>query len=92
MSEFSLNRFAEAEASLVKYTQRRPYDPEGLFWYGKTLATLGRADEARAAYEQAMEAVNTTPRHRIGRVRQWGSKARVELKKPTVRSNGDEAT
>ena len=85
-AQYSLNRFAEAEAALVKYTERRSYDPEGLFWYGKTLAALGRADEARAAYEQTVEAVNTTPRHRIGRVRQWGSRARAELKKAAVRS------
>ena len=85
-TQFSLNRLAEAEASLGKYTERRPYDPEGLFWHGKTLAALGHANEARAAYERTMEAVNTTPRNRIGRVRQWGSKARAELKKHTVRS------
>ena len=80
-AQLHLNRLAEAEASLAKYTERRPYDPEGLFWYGKTLAALGRSSEARNEYERTVDAVNTTPRNRIGRVRHWGSKARAELKK-----------
>ncbi len=80
-TQFHLNKLDDADSSLAKYTERREYDPEGLYWYGKTLAALGRTADARGAYERAIEAVNTTPRNRIGRVRQWGSKARAELKK-----------
>lgn len=80
-TQFHLNKLADAEASLAKYTERRQYDPEGLFWHGKTLAALGRGTEARGAFERTIEAVNTTPRNRIGRVRHWGSKARAELKR-----------
>ena len=79
-AQFHLNKFTDAEASLAKYTERRSYDPEGLYWYGKTLSAMGRGSEARDAYERTVEAVNTTPRNRIGRVRHWGSKARAELK------------
>src|SRR5262249_21761340 len=34
------SRTEEASAALLKYAERRPYDPEGLFWLGKALAAL----------------------------------------------------
>ncbi len=80
-AQMHLNQLDEAEASLAKYTERRPYDPEGLFWHAKSLAALGRAGEAKAEFERTIEAVDTTPRNRIGRLRHWGSKARAERKK-----------
>ena len=40
------SRTEEAAAVLAKFTERRPYDPEGLYWYGKALADLGRAAES----------------------------------------------
>jgi tetratricopeptide (TPR) repeat protein len=49
-----------ARESLEKYLQRRPYDPEGLCWYGRTMAKLGCAAEARSAFElPGTEAVRT---------------------------------
>jgi tetratricopeptide (TPR) repeat protein len=75
-----LSRFEEAAVALEKYTQRRSYDPEGLFWYGKTLAELGRVAEARAAFEQCVEAVDTMPKHRRAEVRKWKGLAKTELK------------
>jgi len=80
-TQLQLNRVADAEASLSKYTERRTYDPEGLYWYGRTLAAIGHKEEAQAMFKQAIEAADTAPRNRIGVVRQWGSKARAELKK-----------
>lgn len=77
---FGASRFEEALAALEKYTQRRSYDPEGLYWYGKTLAALGRAAEARAAFEQCVEAVDTMPKHRRAEVRKWKGLAKGELK------------
>ena len=70
------SRTEEAAAVLAKFTERRPYDPEGLYWYGKALADLGRADEARRMFDQCIEAVNTMPSHRRAQVRQWGTRAR----------------
>jgi tetratricopeptide (TPR) repeat protein len=76
---FGASRFAEAEAALAKYTDRRAYDPEGLYWYGKTMLRLDRPAEARALFERSIEAAKTMPRHRRAEVRKWGSLARSEL-------------
>lgn len=77
---FGAARFEEAAAALQKYTGRRSYDPEGLYWYGKTLAAVGRAAEARDAFGQCIEAVDTMPKHRRAEVRRWKGLAKTELK------------
>jgi hypothetical protein len=82
---FGSSRFDEAAAALEKYTQRRSYDPEGLYWYGKTMAALGRDAEARQAFEQCVEAVDTMPKHRRAEVRKWKGLAKTELKTVSVR-------
>jgi Flp pilus assembly protein TadD len=73
------SRIQEAEAALAKYTDRRGYDPEGLYWYGKILIVLNRPAEAREMFARAIEAAKTMPRHRRAEVRKWGSLARAEL-------------
>jgi hypothetical protein len=77
---FGAGRLEEAAAALQKYTERRSYDPEGLYWYGKTLAALGKVAEARNAFEQCIEAVDTMPKHRRAEVRKWKGLAKAELK------------
>jgi tetratricopeptide (TPR) repeat protein len=74
-----LSRFEEAAAALAKYTERRSYDPEGLYWYGKALVALGRTSEARAVFDQCIEAVDTMPKHRRAEVRKWKGLAKKEL-------------
>ena len=74
------NHPEEAQPALAKYVERRPYDPEGLCWYGKVLKKLGQPVAAKAALEQALEAVETAPSHQRGRLRKWGSEAKTELK------------
>ncbi|HUA86769.1 MAG TPA: tetratricopeptide repeat protein [Bryobacteraceae bacterium] len=69
----------EAGAALAKFTDRRPYDPEGLYWYGMALKQLNRPVEARELFERCIEAVNTMPSHRRSQVRQWGTRARKEI-------------
>ncbi len=76
---FGASRFEEAAAALAKYTERRSYDPEGLYWYGKALAGLGRTAEAREAFGQCIEAVDTMPKHRRAEVRKWKGLAKTEL-------------
>jgi Tfp pilus assembly protein PilF len=78
---FQAGKLEEAAAALAKYTDRRPYDPEGLYWYGRTLAGLGRGGEAREMFERAIEAVKTMPRHRRAEVRTWGRASKSELRK-----------
>ncbi|MGA3188105.1 MAG: tetratricopeptide repeat protein [Bryobacteraceae bacterium] len=80
------SRFVEAAAALRKYTDRRSYDPEGLYWYGKTLVGLGKSAEAREAFAQCVEAVDTMPKHRRAQVRKWKGLAKTEMEAVAARS------
>lgn len=76
---YASGRFEDARAALEKFTDRREYDPEGLYWYGKTLKELGREAEARHMFERAIEAARTMPAHRRSQVRVWAGRAKSEL-------------
>ena len=77
---FQTARFEEAAAALEKYAARRPYDPEGLYWLGRTHASLGHADRARECFEECIEAVQTSPRHRRALVRKWARQSQSALR------------
>jgi tetratricopeptide (TPR) repeat protein len=59
------NQLAEAEAALLKATERAPWDAQTWTEYGATLRQAGKFAEARRAYEKAIE-VNPSyaPAHR----------------------------
>lgn len=80
-SYFDAGRIQDAGPALAKFIDRRPYDPEGLYWFGKTLASVGRKDDARAMFERAVDAVKTMPPHRRAEVRWWGRASKSELGK-----------
>jgi tetratricopeptide (TPR) repeat protein len=67
----ALGRLAEAERELALYTERREYDPEGLYYFGQALERLGRTAEARDVYGRAVEAARTAPRYRRHIVGRW---------------------
>jgi hypothetical protein len=71
--------FAEAKDALEKFIERRPYDPEGLYYYGKTLEQLGKRDEAREVFARCVEAVKTMPSYRYREQRKWDKLARERL-------------
>jgi hypothetical protein len=71
--------FAEAKDALAKFIDRRPYDPEGLYYYGKTLEQLGQRDEAREMFARCVEAVKTMPSYRYREQRKWDKLARERL-------------
>lgn len=70
----------EARQALEKYLDRRPYDPEGQCWYGRTLMKLGMPNQAKEAFNQAIESVRTMPPARKRQVRSWDAEARKELR------------
>ena len=70
----------EALAHLDRYVNVREYDPEGLVLYGRALRSLQRPQEARAAFEKAIEAVRTAPKFRRAELGPWEKQARQELK------------
>jgi len=71
--------FTEAKDALAKFIDRRPYDPEGLYYYGKTLEQLGQRDEAREMFARCVEAVKTMPSYRYREQRKWDKLARERL-------------
>jgi tetratricopeptide (TPR) repeat protein len=73
-----LGRFADAEPELSLYTDRREYDPEGLYYYGRAIESLGRPAEARAVYERAIEAAATAPHYRRHLVARWSRLAQKQ--------------
>jgi tetratricopeptide (TPR) repeat protein len=84
---FRSGRLEEARAALGKYVERRAYDPEGLYWYGKSLLALGHLNDARQQFEQCSEAVETMQPNRRRQLAKWKRMAKAELKdieKPAV--------
>jgi tetratricopeptide (TPR) repeat protein len=71
--------FADAKEALSKFIDRRPYDPEGLYHYGKTLEQLGQLEEAREMFGRCVEAVKTMPSYRYREQRKWDKLARDRL-------------
>jgi tetratricopeptide (TPR) repeat protein len=79
-TNFALGRWEEARTQLETYTQRREYDPQGLYWLGRTYKALDRPAEARSAFERAIEAANTAPPHLRRQTSKWNSQSRSELR------------
>jgi tetratricopeptide (TPR) repeat protein len=70
-----------ARQALREYTNRRPFDAEGLYWYGIALERLGETAPAREAFENACEAVRTAPKHRQRQIHKWETMAARELRR-----------
>jgi hypothetical protein len=70
----------EARTALEKFTDRRPFDPEGLYFLGEVHRTTGNPTAAREFYERAIEAVATMPHKRRAETRQWRDLAKARLK------------
>jgi len=77
----ALGRPEDARRELALYTDRRPYDPEGLYYYGLALDELGHPGEAREAYARAVEADRTAPRYRRRVIARWSRLAQKQLRR-----------
>lgn len=73
-------QFADARHELETYVERRPYDPEGLYYLGQALEGLGEAAAATQRYAAAVEAVRTAPRYRQRIVAKWSRLAQKQLR------------
>jgi len=74
-------QWEDARQFLAEYIERRPYDPEGLFYLGQALDGLGRGDEAREMYVRASEAARTAPRYRRRFTAKWSRLAQKQIRK-----------
>jgi tetratricopeptide (TPR) repeat protein len=79
-ADLQLGNAEQALAALEKYTVRREFDPEGLYWLGATYKKLGRIPEARDVFERAVEAARTAAAHRRRFTAAWGRQAKAELR------------
>jgi tetratricopeptide (TPR) repeat protein len=76
----SVRQFEDARHELAEYLERRPYDPEGRFHYGQALEGLGKTQEAREAYDLAIEAANLAPPYLRRVAARWGRLARKQIR------------
>jgi len=74
------SRLEEACTALTKYIDRRPYDPEGLYYQGEALVASGRAAEAKQAFFECKSAVDSMPPQRRRQVARWGRMASSALR------------
>ena len=73
-------QYQDALNELARYTDRWPYDSEGLFYYGQALEGLGRTAEAREMYERAIEAARTAPGYRRRFIAKWSRLAQKQIR------------
>jgi tetratricopeptide (TPR) repeat protein len=66
---------------LEVYVERRPYDPEGLYYFGQALEAAKRSSEACQAYARAVEAARTAPRFRRPFTARWSRLAQKQERK-----------
>src|SRR5688500_10979884 len=71
--------FKDASDALEKYVERRPVDPEGLYYFGKTLKGLGNNERAKEIFEQAVDSVNSSPDYRRRDIQKWRKLAEKEI-------------
>ncbi len=76
--------FTDAKEALEKFIDRRAFDPEGLYHYGKTLEQLEQRDEAREVFARCVEAVQTLPSYHYRQQRKWDKLAKEKLKNPQI--------
>jgi tetratricopeptide (TPR) repeat protein len=74
-------QFEDARQELARYVERRPYDPEGLYYYGQSLEGLGRFAEAREIYARSSEAADTAPAYLRRSAAKWSRLAQKQIRK-----------
>ncbi|HEY6390494.1 MAG TPA: tetratricopeptide repeat protein [Bryobacteraceae bacterium] len=74
-------QYADAIERLEVYIERRPYDPEGLYFFGFALEQSGDVARAREMYERATEAARIAPQFRRRYTAQWSRRAQKQLRK-----------
>lgn len=74
-------QYQDARNELAVYIERRPYDTEGLSYYGQALEGLGETAHAREMYQRAIESDRTAPQYRRRYTARWSRLAQKQLKK-----------
>jgi len=74
-------QFQDALERLDVYIERRPYDPEGLYFDGFAREKTGDVPGARDMYARAVEAARTAPRYRSRYTAKWSRLAQKQIRK-----------
>jgi tetratricopeptide (TPR) repeat protein len=80
-------RFDAARHELAEYVERRPYDPEGLYYYGLSLENLNDVTRAREVYLRTSEAARSAPSYLRRSVARWSRLAQRQLRKLATAHN-----
>ncbi len=75
----TVRQYEHARQMLADYIDRRPYDTEGLYYYGQALEGLDRIPQAREMFARAVEADRTAPRYRRRFTARWSRLAQKAL-------------
>jgi tetratricopeptide (TPR) repeat protein len=75
----SANMFDEAADALEKFVDRRPVDPEGLYYCGKALKGQGKNERAKEMFGQAVDSVKSSPHYRRREIQKWAKLAEKEI-------------
>jgi tetratricopeptide (TPR) repeat protein len=76
----SVRQFEDARQELARYIERRPYDPEGLYYYGQSLEGMGQVAEAREVYVRSIEAARAAPLYLSRAAAKWSRLAQKRLR------------
>jgi tetratricopeptide (TPR) repeat protein len=69
----------EAREALERYIERRPFDPEGLYYLGRSLKELGHPHQSQEMFQRCIEAVKTMPYYRRSQLSKWRKLAQSQL-------------
>lgn len=73
-------QFADARAMLERFRSYRLSDPQGLYLLGRAYLGLNRTDDARAALNACLEAVNDAPNFQYADAKRWRTEAQKVLR------------
>jgi len=77
----TVRQYGDALNELEVYVDRRPYDAEGLYYYGFALEQSGKTARAREMYERAIEAARTGPQYLRRSSAKWSRLAQKQVRK-----------
>jgi tetratricopeptide (TPR) repeat protein len=77
----TVRQYGDALNELEVYVDRRPYDAEGLYYYGFALEQSGKTARAREMYERAIEAARTGPQYLRRSAAKWSRLAQKQIRK-----------
>jgi tetratricopeptide (TPR) repeat protein len=77
---YAAGQYQDALEMFDKFLDRRPSDPEALYWRGMTLHKLGRENEATREMQNCVESVRTAPAYKYRADRRWMSLAQNFLR------------